>query len=32
MYNKENIEDIFSFWKQTKRNEKINETTNRFYI
>ena len=27
-----NVKDIFLFWKHTKRNEKINETTNRFYI
>ena len=27
-----NVKDIFSFWKHTKRNEKINETTNRLYI
>ena len=27
-----NVKDIFSFWKHTKRNEKVNETTNRLYI
>ena len=27
------VKDIFLFWKHgTKRNEKINETTNQFYI
>ena len=26
-----NVNDIFSFWKHTKRNEKINETNNRLY-
>ena len=27
-----NVKEIFLFWKHTKRNEKINETTNRLYI
>ena len=27
-----NVKDIFLFWKDTKRNEKVNETTNRLYI
>ena len=28
-----NVKDIFLyFWKHTKRNEKISETTNRLYI
>ena len=27
-----NLNDMFSFWKHTKRNKKINEATNRLYI